>query len=95
MKSSALPCFPQSKHLKTETHKILMPVLFFSFGTGLLGLRVQRAQTARCCTVRMQSEQSASKGKARANLGDTMYTSIGVADLGGRILKWAKTDEKL
>ena len=35
------------------------------------------------------------KGRARANLGDTMYTSIGVADLGGRILKWPKNDEKL
>ena len=28
-------------------------------------------------------------------LGDVMHTSIGVADLGGRILKWPKTDEKL
>ena len=28
-------------------------------------------------------------------LGDTMYGPIRVADLGGRILKWAKTDEKL
>ena len=35
------------------------------------------------------------KGSARADLGDTMYTSIGVADLGGRILKWSKIDEKL
>ena len=35
------------------------------------------------------------KGKARANLGDTMRVRIGVADLGGRILKWPKTDEKL
>ena len=35
------------------------------------------------------------KGEARVNLGDTMYVRIGVADLGGRILKWAKTDEKL
>ena len=35
------------------------------------------------------------KGRARANLGDTMYTPIRVANLGGRISKWAKTDEKL
>ena len=35
------------------------------------------------------------RGKVRANLGDTMCDGIGVADLGGRILKWAKTDEKL
>ena len=35
------------------------------------------------------------KGRARANLGDTMYTPGGVADLGGRILKWPKSDEKL
>ena len=35
------------------------------------------------------------RGRARVNLGDTMYERIGVADLGGRILKWAKTDEKL
>ena len=35
------------------------------------------------------------KGRARADLGDTMCDGIGVADLGGRILKWAKTDEKL
>ena len=34
------------------------------------------------------------RGKVRANLGDTMCDGIGVADLGGRILKWAKTDEK-
>ena len=38
---------------------------------------------------------SVSKGRARANLGDTTCTPIRVADLGGRILKWAKTDEKL
>ena len=36
-----------------------------------------------------------SRGRARADLGDTMCDGIGVADLGGRILKWAKTDEKL
>ena len=36
-----------------------------------------------------------SRGRVRVNLGDTMYERIGVADLGGRILKWAKTDEKL
>ena len=35
------------------------------------------------------------KGRARANLGDTMYGPYGVADLEGRILKWPKTDEKL
>ena len=35
------------------------------------------------------------RGRARADLGDTMCDGIGVADLGGRILKWAKTDEKL
>ena len=35
------------------------------------------------------------KGRARANLGDTMYTPGGVADLGVRILKWPKSDEKL
>ena len=35
------------------------------------------------------------RGRARANLGDTMYDGIGVADLGGRILKWPKNDEKL
>ena len=35
------------------------------------------------------------KGRARVNLGDTMYERIGVADLGGRRLKWAKTDEIL
>ena len=35
------------------------------------------------------------KGRARADLGDTMRVVYGVADLGGRILKWAKTDEKL
>ena len=38
---------------------------------------------------------AATKGKARVNLGDTMRVRIGVADLGGRILKWPKTDEKL
>ena len=32
------------------------------------------------------------RGKARADLGDTMRVLGGVADLGGRILKWAKTD---
>ena len=31
------------------------------------------------------------KGRARGCLGDTMYVPIRVADLGGRILKWAKT----
>ena len=35
------------------------------------------------------------KGRARADLGDTMRVVYGVADLGGRILKWAKTVEKL
>ena len=35
------------------------------------------------------------RGRARANLGDTTCTPIRVADLGGRILKWPKSDEKL
>ena len=35
------------------------------------------------------------RGRARADLGDTTRVLGGVADLGGRILKWAKTDEKL
>ena len=37
----------------------------------------------------------AARGRARANLGDTMCGLIRVADLGGRILKWPKSDEKL
>ena len=35
------------------------------------------------------------RGRARANLGDTMCGLIRVADLGGLILKWPKNDEKL
>ena len=41
------------------------------------------------------SAAGVSKGRARADLRDTMRVVYGVADLGGRILKWAKTDEKL
>ena len=42
-----------------------------------------------------ESTLGRSEGSARADLGDTMCVPIRVADLGGRILKWAKTDEKL
>ena len=52
------------------------------------------ASESMCVTYRRASWVDA-RGKVRANLGDTMCDGIGVADLGGRILKWAKTDEKL
>ena len=45
--------------------------------------------------IQIRSDRFEIKGRARADLGDTMCDGIGVADLGGRILKWAKTDEKL
>ena len=44
---------------------------------------------------RLLALRSGTRGGHRQCFGDTMYTPIGVSDLGGRILKWPKTDEKL
>ena len=45
--------------------------------------------------VRVRACARVPRGRHEECLGDTTCGPIRVADLGGRILKWAKTDEKL
>ena len=51
------------------------------------------AHASKCA--RSRQKVMCTGGKVRANLGDTTCGLIRVADLGDRILKWAKTDEKI